>query len=66
MSKVEALEREVAALSVEELATFREWFVEFDAALWDRDIEADARAGKLDALAEAALAEHRIGESRPI
>jgi hypothetical protein len=32
------------------LAEFRRWFAEFDAAAWDRQLEADATAGKLDAL----------------
>ena len=55
MSKVEALEKRVSALSPEELAEFRRWFAEFDAAAWDRQIERDAKAGKLDALADEAV-----------
>lgn len=55
MSKLEALERRISALSAEELAEFRRWFAEFDAAAWDRQIERDVKAGKLDALADEAL-----------
>ena len=55
MSKVERIERDVKGLAPEELAAFRKWFQEFDAAAWDRQIEDDVRAGKLDALADAAL-----------
>jgi hypothetical protein len=55
MSKLEALEKRVSGLSTEELAEFRRWFAEFDAAAWDRQIERDAKAGKLDALADEAL-----------
>jgi len=58
MSKLEALEKRISALSAEELAKFRRWFAEFDAALWDRQIERDVKAGKLDALADEALREH--------
>ena len=54
----------VRQLTPEKLAEFREWFAEFDAQLWDRQIERDAAAGKLDALAEEALAEHRAGLTR--
>jgi len=36
-------------------ACFGKWLRQFDADAWDRKIEADARAGKLDELAEAAL-----------
>ena len=55
MSKIERLERDVQALAPNELAAFRKWFQEFDAAAWDLQIEDDVRAGKLDGLADAAL-----------
>jgi hypothetical protein len=54
MSKVEKLEHQVQSLSPEALTQFRAWFQEFDWALWDAQIAADARAGKLDALADKA------------
>jgi hypothetical protein len=41
-----------------ELAKFREWFMAFDAENWDKQIEADVAAGRLDALADEALREH--------
>lgn len=66
MGKVEKLESEIRTLSPEELAAFRKWFREFDADVWDREIEADARAGRFDALAEAALKAHRAGRSSPV
>ena len=55
MSKIERIERDVQALAPDELAAFRKWLQEFDAAAWDRQIEDDVRAGKLDGLAAAAL-----------
>ena len=66
MTKVEKLEREVQGLTGEELAAFRDWFAAFDAAMWDRQIEADAKAGRLDALADEALADHRAGRTRKL
>ena len=60
------LENAVAGLPTDELAKFRAWFVEFDADAWDRQIEEDVRAGKLDALAEKALADHRAGKTREL
>ena len=63
MSKVEALERQVEQLHPDELEQFRRWFAEFDADLWDRQIEADAKAGKLDALTERAIRAHDSGRS---
>jgi hypothetical protein len=50
MPDVKALEEAVQALSPSALAEFRRWFIEFDAAAWDRQIEADVSSGKLDVL----------------
>jgi len=66
MTKIEKLEREIRGLRAKELATFREWFAAFDAAAWDQQLEEDVKAGKLDALADAALADHRAGRSRKL
>ena len=62
MSKVEAVEREVQSLSASELAAFRQWFLEFDAAAWDQQIEKDAQSGKLDRLADDALQALKAGK----
>lgn len=66
MGKVESIEQQVAALQPHELANFREWFIAFDADAWDRQISADADAGRLDALAEAALAQHSGGKTKTL
>ena len=63
MSKVNDLERQVLGLSAEELATFRQWFAEFDADAWDRRFASDVEAGKLDTLAQNALDAHTTGKS---
>lgn len=66
MSKIKDLEQQVKALSPEELAQFREWFLEFDWTLWDRQLERDVRAGKLDALAEKAIGDYKAGKTKPL
>jgi len=66
LQPLERLEHEIASLPPSELVALRAWFVEFDAAAWDRKIEDDAEAGRLDALAEAAIAEHQAGDTRPV
>jgi len=63
MSRIEDIERRIKDLSPDELASFRKWFLEFDNDLWDRQIESDAVAGRLDALADEALREHQNGET---
>lgn len=57
------LESAVAGLTAEELAKFRAWFIEFDADTWDRQIEDDVTAGRLDALADEALDDFRSGRT---
>ncbi len=61
MGKVEIIESQIRQLSPEELLSLREWFAAFDAEIWDRQIESDVLAGKLDTLAEAALKAHASG-----
>ena len=63
MGRIEDIEQQVEALSPEELVQFRAWFLAFDWAAWDRQLERDVRAGKLDALAEQALREHGSGQT---
>ena len=66
MTKVETLEKQIEQLSPEELRAFRLWFAEFDAELWDEELERDVAAGKLDRLGDAAVAAHQRGEGRDI
>jgi len=51
---LEDIEKAVARLPPDQLAQFRAWFEQFDAAHFDQKIEQDALAGKLDRLAELA------------
>ena len=64
MRKVEKLENEVQQLNPDELAAFREWFRRYDSDEWDKEIERDVSAGRLDKLAEEAIAAHKAGRTR--
>ena len=66
MSRISDLERQIQGLSADELASFRRWFAEFDGAAWDRQFEADVKAGKLDALGERARQAHTAGKSTKV
>lgn len=66
MTTLETAEKIVAELSSVELSQFRQWFAEFDNDIWDTQIESDAAAGKLDALAAEALAEYQAGTATEI
>jgi hypothetical protein len=48
MSTIEEIEDAVRRLSPEQRAAFRAWYAEFDADEWDRQLEADVAAGRLD------------------
>ena len=61
MSTIHDIEDAVRRLPPEELAEFRRWFAEFDSAVWDRQLEADAKNESLDKLADEALGDLRQG-----
>jgi hypothetical protein len=66
MSTIEEIEKAVSNLPPDDLARFRAWFEEFEATRFDGKIERDAAAGKLDRLAEQALADFRNGRAREL
>ena len=66
MTTLEDIEKAVAELPPDQLMRFRAWFEEFEAAGFDQRIERDAEAGKLDQLAEQALADFRAGRAREL
>jgi hypothetical protein len=55
------IEKAIEQLPPQEFKTLLAWLDEVRADLWDKQIEADAKAGKLDKLAEQALQEYREG-----
>jgi hypothetical protein len=63
MSRVEELEGQIKKLSSNELQELRAWLAEYDGDVWDRQFDADAISGKLDALADQALKDFAEGRS---
>jgi hypothetical protein len=63
MTRLEKVEKAVLALSAEDRAKFRAWY---EAQMFDDQIERDIKAGKLDKLADEALAEHKACRSREL
>ena len=63
---VEDLESAISRLSAEELARFAAWFEDFLADRWDRQIEADIKAGRLDAAAKRADEDFKAGRCTPL
>ena len=63
---IQELEKAVTQLPSPELAQFTVWFEEYQADLWDKQIEQDALSGRLDALAEQANREFEAGNCQPL
>jgi len=63
---VKELELEVTRLSKPDLAAFNQWFEEFMADSWDRQIETDIANGKLDHLARQADEHFEAGRCTPL
>ena len=66
MQAVQKLQSAVSQLSAEELSRFRAWFDEFDAEVWDGQFEEDVESGKLDRLANRAIANFRAGKCKQL
>jgi hypothetical protein len=66
MANLHSIEQAVQVLSPVELAEFRRWFIAFDAAHWDAQIEQDASSGKLEMMANEALAEYQANRTKPL
>ena len=57
MINAEAIKTAITRLPLAELMDFGVWYKQFEAQVWDKQIEKDIKAGKLDRLAEEALAD---------
>jgi len=60
------LESAVSNLPSAELAKFSEWFAEFMADQWDRQIEQDLAAGRLDGALKRADEHYESGRCKPL
>jgi hypothetical protein len=60
---VEEIESAILKLSPQELGKLAEWVLDLDEQNWDKQIERDVAAGKLDFLAKEAL-RHFMGLDR--
>ncbi|MBS0422962.1 MAG: hypothetical protein JSR71_00685 [Proteobacteria bacterium] len=63
---MEDVVKAVEQLPQDQLKQFRAWFQEFDSEAWDEQIEKDTKTGKLDILAQGAIADHHAGKSKKL
>ena len=58
---VRDIERAIEALPADQFREVRDWIAERDMQDWDKQIEADSAAGRLDSLIERAMADYHSG-----
>lgn len=63
---VQEIERAVVQLSPTELQEFAEWFADYQAEIWDKQIEEDVLSGRLDALIAEAHRDFEAGRCEAI
>ena len=66
MTEIEELEAAVINLSTDKLFQFSQWFEEFMAEQWDKKIEADISAGRLDTIAQQVDDDFNAGRAQPL
>ena len=66
MARIEELTNEILQLNREELAAFRDWFRKYDSDEWDKEIEEDISSGRLESLANKAIADHKDGRTKEV
>lgn len=60
MSSLEQIEAAILTLPADEFQRLRQWLSDLDDRRWDEQLEKDIEDGKLDALAEEAIAEFKL------
>ena len=66
MSSLMMIEEEIESLPEDDFIILREWFQDLDSKKWDKQIENDANAGKLNELASAALIDFKNGKYKAV
>jgi hypothetical protein len=66
MTKLQEIEAAITDLTPEEVAQLKTWLHSYSPEALDRRIEQDAQSGKLNRLAQEALAEHKRGGTKPL
>jgi hypothetical protein len=66
MGAVQEIEIAIRKLKPHEIHIIADWLQEFRETLWDQEIEADAKAGRLDKLMEEAKQDYLAGRCKPL
>jgi hypothetical protein len=65
MSTVQEIEMAIKKLKPQEIHEVADWLQELREGVWDQQIDADAKAGRLDKMIAKAKAGYRAGKATP-
>jgi hypothetical protein len=65
MSTVQEIETAIQKLKPQEIHEVADWLQELREGVWDQQIDADAKAGRLDKMIAKAKAGYRAGKATP-
>ena len=63
---IKEIESAIAQLPPSDLAKLAKWFEEFQAQVWDEQLEQDVKAGRLDAMLKEAERDFEQGQCEPL
>jgi hypothetical protein len=66
MTTVQEIEKAISQLPEKDIFSLKKWFDEFEAKIWDDQIEKDVLSGRLDKLANEAIADFRAGKCKEL
>jgi peptide subunit release factor 1 (eRF1) len=66
MSTVQEIETAIQKLKPQEIHEVADWLQELREELWDKQIDAGAKAGRLDKLMEEAKQDYLAGRCKPL
>ena len=66
MTTVKEIERAITELPPQKFSILRSWIDKFEAAQWDKQMEADVKAGKFDAIAKKVRESYKKGKCKEL
>jgi hypothetical protein len=63
---VKEIEAAITKLSTKDVGALTEWLIEYNHQLWDKQIEDDLDAGRLDVVLEQVEKDYQAGLAKPL
>ncbi len=66
MTTIKEIEKAIAELPPQKFSILKSWIDKFEAALWDKQLEADVKTGKFDAIAKKVRESYKKGKCKEL